>query len=390
MYREEVPAIEEVRFSITHNRGCFGGCNFCALAFHQGRMVTSRSIESVVREAELLTQDPKFKGYIHDVGGPSANFRHTSCAQQKRRGMCKGRSCLAPEPCRNLDADHSEYTALLQRLRRVDGVKKVFVRSGIRYDYLLQDKNQDFFRELVDYHISGQLKVAPEHCVASVLDYMGKPHFDVFERFWRQYQKLNEKEGKQQYLVPYLMSSHPGCTLEDSVRLAEFLHRTGHQPQQVQDFYPTPGTLSTCMYYTGIDPRDMTPVYVARDPHEKALQRALLQWKRPELRGLVIEALEKAGRTDLIGYTPECLIRPQKGEKYFGKQPEQQPSGEKRRPGQHGGEGNLRREVHHGGHPEHRDGKRPDASRRNGGAASGQKGKMSPAKKAAFAKKRKK
>ena len=325
MYREEVPAIEEVRFSITHNRGCFGGCNFCALAFHQGRMVTSRSIESVVREAELLTQDPKFKGYIHDVGGPSANFRHTSCAQQKRRGMCKGRSCLAPE-----------------------------------------------------------------HCVASVLDYMGKPHFDVFERFWRQYQKLNEKEGKQQYLVPYLMSSHPGCTLEDSVRLAEFLHRTGHQPQQVQDFYPTPGTLSTCMYYTGIDPRDMTPVYVARDPHEKALQRALLQWKRPELRGLVIEALEKAGRTDLIGYTPECLIRPQKGEKYFGKQPEQQPSGEKRRPGQHGGEGNLRREVHHGGRSEHRGGKRPDASRRNGGAASGQKGKMSPAKKAAFAKKRKK
>ncbi len=319
MYREEVPAIEEVRFSITHNRGCFGGCNFCALAFHQGRMVTSRSIESVVREAELLTQDPKFKGYIHDVGGPSANFRHTSCAQQKRRGMCKGRSCLAPEPCRNLDADHSEY-----------------------------------------------------------------------ERFWRQYQKLNEKEGKQQYLVPYLMSSHPGCTLEDSVRLAEFLHRTGHQPQQVQDFYPTPGTLSTCMYYTGIDPRDMTPVYVARDPHEKALQRALLQWKRPELRGLVIEALEKAGRTDLIGYTPECLIRPQKGEKYFGKQPEQQPSGEKRRPGQHGGEGKLRREVHHGGRPEHRGGKRPDASRRNGGSVPSQKGKMSPAKKAAFAKKRKK
>ena len=353
-------------------------------------MVTSRSIESVVREAELLTQDPKFKGYIHDVGGPSANFRHTSCAQQKRRGMCKGRSCLAPEPCRNLDADHSEYAALLQRLRRVDGVKKVFVRSGIRYDYLLQDKNQDFFRELVDYHISGQLKVAPEHCVASVLDYMGKPRFDVFERFWRQYQKLNEKEGKQQYLVPYLMSSHPGCTLEDSVRLAEFLHRTGHQPQQVQDFYPTPGTLSTCMYYTGIDPRDMTPVYVARDPHEKALQRALLQWKRPELRGLVIEALEKAGRTDLIGYTPECLIRPQKGEKYFGKQPEQQPSGEKRRPGQHGGEGNLRREVHHGGRSEHRGGKRPDASRRNGGSVPGQKGKMSPAKKAAFAKKRKK
>ena len=313
MYTEDVPAIEEVRFSITHNRGCFGGCNFCALAFHQGRMVTSRSIDSVVREAEELTHDPLFKGYIHDVGGPSANFRHTSCQQQKKHGMCRGKNCLAPQPCRNLDADHSEYTRLLRRLREVPGVKKVFVRSGIRYDYMLQDKNKEFFSQLVHYHISGQLKVAPEHCVAKVLDYMGKPHFDVFEKFWQQYRKLNERQGKEQYLVPYLMSSHPGCTLADAVELAEFLHANGKQPQQVQDFYPTPGTLSTCMYYTGIDPRTMEPVYVARDPHEKALQRALLQWGKPQLRPLVLEALQKAGRTDLIGYGKQCLVRPDAG-----------------------------------------------------------------------------
>ena len=325
MYPEGVPALDEVRFSITHNRGCFGGCNFCALAFHQGRMVTSRSIESCVREAEMLTQDPAFKGYIHDVGGPSANFRHLSCAKQKRSGMCAHRSCLAPEPCPNLNADHSEYTELLRRLRAVPGVKKVFVRSGIRYDYLLCDKDDTFFRELVRYHISGQLKVAPEHCVAGVLDYMGKPHFDVFERFWRKYQKLNEREERQQYLVPYLMSSHPGCTLSDAVELAEFLHRTGHQPEQVQDFYPTPGTLSTCMYYTGLDPRTMEPVYVARDPHEKALQRALLQWRRPEMRPLVREALERAGRPDLIGFGPDCLLRPQKGEKDFPRRGEKAP-----------------------------------------------------------------
>ena len=362
MYKEPVPAIEEVRFSIAHNRGCFGGCNFCALTFHQGRMVTSRSIESVVREAEILTEDPQFKGYIHDVGGPTANFRHASCAGQKKHGCCKNRSCLAPEPCKNLDADHSEYTELLRRLRKLPKVKKVFVRSGIRYDYMLQDKNQDFFRELVNYHISGQLKVAPEHCVASVLDYMGKPHFDVFEKFWRKYQKLNEADHKEQYLVPYLMSSHPGCTLEDTVRLAEFLHRTGHQPEQVQDFYPTPGTISTCMYYTGIDPRDMTPVYVTRSPHDKALQRALLQWGRRELRPLVIEALEKAERTDLIGYEEKCLIRPQKGEKYFGKKPEE-PAGKPERP--------------KGGNFRH---KRPENS--------GQKGKMPQRKKDAFAKKR--
>ena len=305
-----VPAIEEVRFSVTHNRGCFGGCNFCSLAFHQGRMITSRSIESCVREVEGFTRDPKFKGYVHDVGGPSANFRHPSCRDQLERGMCKNRSCLAPQPCKNLDADHSEYLELLRRLRAIPGVKKVFVRSGIRYDYLLEDKGSPFLSELVKYHISGQLKVAPEHCVAGVLDYMGKPHFDVFEKFWAKYQKVNEKNGREQYLVPYLMSSHPGCTLADAVKLAEFLNRTGHQPEQVQDFYPTPGTLSTCMYYTGLDPRDLTPVYVETDPHGKALQRALLQWKRPELRRLVVEALEKAGREDLIGMGPECLVRP--------------------------------------------------------------------------------
>ena len=286
-----VPAIREVQFSIIQNRGCFGGCNFCAIQLHQGRRVTSRSADSIVEEAERMTHEPDFKGYIHDVGGPSANFRHTSCQKQKRCGMCKNRSCLAPEPCPNLDADHSEYTELLRRMREIPGIKKVFVRRGIRYDYMLQDKDRSFFKELVKYHISGQLKVAPEHCVSSVLDYMGKPHFDVFLKFWRQYQKLNEERGTEQYLVPYLMSSHPGCTLSDAVELAELLHKNGRTPEQVQDFYPTPGTLSTCMYYTGIDPRDMSEVYVARDPKDKAMQRALLQWSRPEKRALVVEAL---------------------------------------------------------------------------------------------------
>ncbi len=384
MYQEDVPAIEEVRFSIAHNRGCFGGCNFCALTFHQGRMVTSRSIESVVREAEQIVADPRFKGYIHDVGGPTANFRHLACAGQKKRGCCPNRSCLAPEPCPNLDADHSEYTQLLRRLRQIPGVKKVFVRSGIRYDYMMQDKNPEFFRELVRYHISGQLKVAPEHCVASVLDYMGKPHFDVFERFWKKYQKLNESDGKEQYLVPYLMSSHPGCTLENAVELAEFLHRTGHQPQQVQDFYPTPGTISTCMYYTGIDPRTMEPVYVAKDRHEKALQRALLQWGRRETRGLVIEALEKTGRTDLIGYGPECLIRPQKGGKYFGKRPEPDKKAEKRDTGRKSG----RKADGRGG--DRAAGRQQSGPARPGRGKNspGQKGKMSPKKKAAFAARR--
>ena len=305
-----VPAIEEVRFSVIHNRGCFGGCNFCALAFHQGRMVTSRSQDSVVREVTALTQLPDFKGYINDVGGPSANFRHTSCEKQKKYGMCADKRCLAPTPCKNLDADHSDYLRLLRRLRAIPGVKKVFVRSGIRYDYMLADKNSEFFSELVKYHISGQLKVAPEHCIDSVLDYMGKPHIDVYERFMAKYKELNSRYSKEQYIVPYLMSSHPGSTLQDAVALAEYLNKMGRQPEQVQDFYPTPGTISTCMYYTGIDPTTMKPVYVAKTYHEKELQRALLQWKRPDKHALVVEALKAAGREDLIGFGPECLVRP--------------------------------------------------------------------------------
>ena len=315
MYDDQggVPAIEEVRFSVTHNRGCIGACSFCALAFHQGRMITCRSEESILREVEELTRLPDFKGYIHDVGGPTANFRHPSCEKQLKCGMCKHRNCLAPEPCPNVDADHSAYLRLLRRAREVPGVKKVFVRSGIRFDYMLLDKDDTFFKELIRYHISGQLKVAPEHCINSVLDYMGKPHIEVYEKFQQRYRQLNISAGRQQFLVPYLMSSHPGSTLQDAVALAEYLNRLGRQPEQVQDFYPTPGTLSTCMYYTGIDPRTMEPVYVARNPHEKALQRALLQWKRPEKHALVMEALKRAGRGDLIGYGPECLIRPKPG-----------------------------------------------------------------------------
>ncbi len=311
MYDEAggVPAIEEVRFSVTHNRGCFGGCNFCALAFHQGRMVTSRSIDSVVREVEAMTRCPDFKGYVSDVGGPTANFRHPSCQKQTEKGMCT-RSCLAPTPCPNLDPDHSEYLKLLRRVRAIPGVKKVFIRSGIRYDYMLAEENSKFFSELVKYHVSGQLRVAPEHCVDSVLDYMGKPHVGVYEKFLDKYKRLNQRYEREQFAVPYLMSSHPGCTLNDAVALAEYLNRHHRQPEQVQDFYPTPGTISTCMYYTGIDPRSMKEVYVARSFGEKAMQRALLQWKRPEKRQAVIAALRAAGRTDLIGFGPECLIRP--------------------------------------------------------------------------------
>ena len=305
-----VPGIEEVRFSVIHNRGCFGACNFCSLAFHQGRIVTSRSHESVVREVTALTHHPGFKGYIHDVGGPTANFRRPACKKQLKAGLCRNRACLAPEACPNLDADHTDYLMLLRKLRAIPGVKKVFIRSGIRFDYLLKDKNGEFFAELVKYHVSGQLKVAPEHCVNGVLDCMGKPHIEAFERFKQKYERLNQKYNKPQFLVPYLMSSHPGCRLEDAVTLAEWLHRIGRQPEQVQDFYPTPGTLSTCMFYTGLDPRTMQPVYVPRTAHEKALQRALLQWKRSEKRPLVLEALRKAGREDLIGYGKRCLVRP--------------------------------------------------------------------------------
>ena len=305
-----VAAIEEVRFSVAHNRGCFGGCNFCSLAFHQGRMITSRSHASVIREVEAMTHHPLWKGYVSDVGGPSANFRHPSCRQQLERGMCPNRLCLAPTPCPNIDADHSDYLALLRKLRQIPGVKKVFVRSGIRYDYMLCDDNDAFFRELVRYHISGQLKVAPEHCIDSVLDYMGKPLIGTYERFMDEYRQLNHKYDKEQYVVPYLMSSHPGSTLADAVALAEYLNRRGRQPEQVQDFYPTPGTISTCMYHTGIDPRTMQPVYVAKTPHEKDMQRALLQWRRPDKRRLVIQALHEAGREDLIGFGKDCLVRP--------------------------------------------------------------------------------
>ncbi|MCI8422816.1 MAG: YgiQ family radical SAM protein [Lawsonibacter sp.] len=308
-----VPAIEEVRFSITQNRGCFGACNFCSLAFHQGRTVTARSHASVLREARLLLAHPGFKGYIHDVGGPAATFRRPSCQKQLKHGMCRNRACLAPEPCPNLDADHTDYMLLLRKLRALPGVKKVFIRSGIRFDFLMKDPSGECFTDLVQHHISGQLKVAPEHCAPHTLDCMGKPHIEVYEKFKEKYFKLNRRYGKEQYLVPYLISSHPGCTLADAVRLAEWLNRQGHMPEQVQDFYPTPGTLATCMWYTGLDPRTMEPVYVPRTPHDKALQRALMQWRKPQNRKLVLEALCTAGREDLVGYGKRCLIKPDKG-----------------------------------------------------------------------------
>ena len=304
-----VPAIEEVRFSVIHNRGCIGGCNFCSLAFHQGRMITSRSHESVIAEVEAMTKHPLWKGYVSDVGGPTANFRHPSCEKQKKHGMCPNRNCLTPRPCPNLDADESDFTALLKKLRAIPGVKKVFVRSGVRFDYMLCDKSDAFFRELVEHHISGQLKVAPEHCVDSVLGYMGKPPAEVYERFLNKYSRMNKQAGMKQYVVPYLMSSHPGSRLTDAIALAEYLKRHNMRPEQVQDFYPTPGTMSTCMYHSGIDPRTMKPVYVAKSEKEKAMQRALLQYTEPRNHRLVAEALRKAGREDLIGTGPQCLIR---------------------------------------------------------------------------------
>ena len=312
MYEKDggVPAIKEVRFSITHNRGCFGGCNFCALAFHQGRTVRSRSIESVVREAKIITEMPDFKGYIHDIGGPTANFRYGACKKQLTDGVCASRKCLAPTPCKNLVADHSEYIELLEKVEALPKVKKVFIRSGIRFDYLLADQSDEFFKKLVRDHVSGQLKVAPEHCDDRVLRVMGKPSFDVYERFRKKYFKLSAECGLEQYLVPYLMSSHPGSTLESAVELALCLKRAGYAPEQVQDYYPTPGTPSTVMYYTGINPLDGKKVYVATDYHEKQLQRALLQYNRPQNYDLVVEALEKCGRTDLIGFGADCLIRP--------------------------------------------------------------------------------
>lgn len=314
-YQQGVPAIAEVQFSLVSNRGCFGGCSFCALTFHQGRIVQTRSHESILAEAEAMTKHPDFKGYIHDVGGPTANFRHPACEKQLKHGVCPAKQCLFPSPCKNLRADHEDYVNLLRKLRSLPKVKKVFIRSGIRFDYLLADKDNAFLKELVEHHVSGQLKVAPEHVSDPVLKYMGKPRHAVYQSFCRRYERLNEKLGKKQYLVPYLMSSHPGCSLKEAVELAEYVRDLGYMPEQVQDFYPTPSTLSTVMYYTGLDPRTMEPVYVPTDPHEKAMQRALIQYRDPKNYSLIHEALEKTGRTDLIGYDKHCLIRPRKGEK---------------------------------------------------------------------------
>jgi uncharacterized radical SAM protein YgiQ len=304
-----VPAIEEVKFSLVSNRGCFGACSFCALTFHQGRIVQVRSHESILAEAEKMVKDPDFKGYIHDVGGPTANFRHPACEKQMTKGACGGRQCLYPTPCKNMNADHSDYVALLRKLRKIPGVKKVFVRSGIRFDYLLADSKDTFFRELVQYHISGQLKVAPEHVSDAVLCRMGKPRNAVYNRFVDKYFALNKQYNMNQFLVPYLMSSHPGSTMKEAVELAEYIRDMGYNPEQVQDFYPTPSTLSTVMYYTGLDPRTMEKVYVPTDPHEKAMQRALIQYRNPKNYYLVKEALIAAHREDLIGSGPKCLIR---------------------------------------------------------------------------------
>lgn len=312
-----VPAIEEVKFSLVSNRGCFGGCSFCALTFHQGRIIQTRSHESIINEAKAFTWDPDFKGYIHDVGGPTANFRHPSCEKQLTKGVCKNKQCLFPEPCKNLHVDHQDYLELLRKLREIPGVKKVFIRSGIRFDYVNADPDPTFLKELCEYHVSGQLKVAPEHVADPVLKRMGKPNNRVYRKFVQDYKTMNERLGKKQYLVPYLMSSHPGSTLKEAIALAEYLRDLGYMPEQVQDFYPAPSTLSTCMYYTGLDPRTMEPVYVPKNPHEKAMQRALIQYRNPKNYELVREALEMAHRTDLIGYDKKCLIRPRRGETAF-------------------------------------------------------------------------
>lgn len=309
-----IPAIQEVKFSLAANRGCFGSCNFCALAFHQGRIVTSRSDESLIREAKEMVKDKDFKGYIHDVGGPTANFRGPACKKQLKLGACKDKQCLFPKPCSNMEISHKKYLELLRKLRNIKGVKKVFIRSGIRFDYLINDTDDTFFYELCKHHVSGQLKVAPEHISDNVLKYMGKPENSVYNRFSEKFYKINEKIGKKQYLVPYLMSSHPGSTLKDAINLAVYLKEHNINPQQVQDFYPTPGTISTCMFYTGLDPFTMKKVYVPKTPKEKHMQRALLQFRNPENYKLVYDALTKAGRTDLIGYQNRCLIRPPKGD----------------------------------------------------------------------------
>lgn len=313
-----VPAIREIKFSLISNRGCFGGCSFCALTFHQGRIIQTRSHESIIDEAKQIIQEPDFKGYIHDVGGPTANFRAPACKKQMTKGACPTKQCLFPKPCKNLEVDHKDYIALLKKLRVLPGVKKVFIRSGIRFDYLMYDKDRTFLRELCEHHVSGQLKVAPEHISNTVLQKLGKPSVEVYNSFVKAYKDMNKKIGKEQYLVPYLMSSHPGSTLKEAVELAEYLRDLGYMPEQVQDFYPTPSTISTCMYYTGLDPRTMEPVYVATNPHEKAMQRALIQYRNPKNYDLVHEALIKAGRQDLIGFDSKCLIRPRRPKKDAG------------------------------------------------------------------------
>ncbi|MBO4384850.1 MAG: YgiQ family radical SAM protein [Clostridia bacterium] len=324
-YKEHIPAIDEVEFSLVSTRGCFGACSFCALTFHQGRVIQARSHGSLVREAKLLTSLPNFKGYIHDVGGPTANFRRPACKKQLTKGVCKNRQCLGYEHCKNIEVDHGDFTALLKKLRAVPGVKKVFVRSGIRYDYVMFDRDDSFMRELIAHHVSGQLKVAPEHISDGVLRLMGKPADGLYDRFCQKYARLNREMGMEQYIVPYFMSSHPGSTLDSAVELALYLKKTGQRPEQVQDFYPTPGTLSTCMFYTGLDPRDMQPVYVPRDPSEKAMQRALMQYFMPYYRPLARKALIKAGREDLIGTGRDALVPPEK--------PPAKPAGSKQKGG---------------------------------------------------------
>ncbi len=308
-----IPVITELKFSLTSNRGCFGGCNFCALTFHEGRIVQVRSHESILEEAKQMTKEKDFKGYINDVGGPTANFRHSSCKKQLTKGVCSTKQCLVPKPCKNLTVDHKDYLKLLRELRSIPNVKKVFIRSGLRFDYIMEDKNCDIFlRELCEHHISGQLRVAPEHISDSVLDLMGKPENDVYEEFRKRYKKINDTVDRKQFIVPYLMSSHPGSTMKEAVELAEYIRDLGYMPEQVQDFYPTPSTLSTCMFYTGYDPRTMKKVYVPKSAHEKAMQRALIQYRNPDNYDLVAEALRIAHRTDLIGFEKKCLIRPRK------------------------------------------------------------------------------
>ena len=324
-----IPAFQEIKFSLTSNRGCFGGCSFCALTFHQGRIVQVRSHDSLLAEAEELTKEPDFKGYIHDVGGPTADFRHPSCKKQLKKGVCPKRQCLFPEPCPNLEADHRDYVELLRKLRSLPKVKKVFIRSGIRFDYVMADKDPAFLKELVNHHISGQLRVAPEHVSEQVLRYMGKPSHPVYEKFLQAFERCNRAAGREQYAVPYFMSSHPGCGLKEAVELAEYIRDMGFIPEQAQDFYPTPATLSTCMYYTGLDPRTMKPVRVPRSPHEKAMQRALIQYRNPANYALVEEALTRAGRRDLIGWGDRCLIRPGKPKQEKGKE-EKKKTGEKK------------------------------------------------------------